>query len=60
MVRLTDRELCGVDADREPARARVQVIARERALASFVQDAVGCERQWVRGNRDASAKARAH
>src|SRR5262249_59049250 len=32
---LADRDLGGVDAAREPARAGVEIVARERALAAW-------------------------
>ena len=50
---VADRELRGVDADREPAGAGVDVIARQRALMHGVERAVGVERQRMRGEHRA-------
>ena len=54
-LRIADLELRGVDADRDAARARGQIIARERALPPLVQLALGVERQRMRGNHHAVA-----
>jgi hypothetical protein len=53
---LADRELGGVHADREPARARVEIIARERALAARVELAPSVEREQMRGDHHALAQ----
>ena len=53
-VRIANLELRGVDAHRHAARARGQVIARERALPPFVELAIGVERQRMRGNHYAA------
>ena len=45
---IADRELRGVDADREAAGAGVDVIARQRALMLFVELAFGREREGMR------------
>ena len=47
---LADGELRRVDADREPARASVDVVAGERPLRDAVELAARVEREWVRGN----------
>ena len=51
---LADGELGGVHAHRQAARAGVQVVARERALAAPVELAPGVEHKQVR--RDHSPK----
>ena len=43
--RITDRELRGVDADREPAGAGIDVVAGERPLPLRIQPALGVERE---------------
>ena len=45
---LADRELRGVDADRKPAGAGIDIIARQRALMPGVERTVGIERQRMR------------
>ena len=50
---IADRELRGVDADRKPAGAGVDVIARQRALMRGIERAVGVERQRMRGDHGA-------
>ena len=50
---VADRELRGVDADREPAGAGVDVIARQRALMDGIEAAIGVERQRMRGDHRA-------
>ena len=47
---IADRELRGVNADRQSAGAGVDVIARQRALMPGVERAVGIERQRMRGD----------
>ena len=47
---LADRELRRVDADREPAGAGVEVVARQRALPPLVEAASRVERQRVGGD----------
>src|SRR5690606_32289111 len=49
-ARLADGELGGVDADGEPARAGVEIIARQRALAAHIEFPAGVERQRMRGD----------
>ena len=44
---LANRELRGVDADRDTTRARGDIVAGERALTPLVELAGGGERQWV-------------
>ena len=46
---VADRELRGVHADREPAGAGVDVVARQRALMAGIELALGVERQRMRG-----------
>ena len=53
---VADRELGGVDADREPAGAGVEVVAGERALAASVEPAIGIERQRMRRDHRALAQ----
>ena len=57
---VADRELRGVDADREPAGAGIDVIARQRALMHLVELAVGVERQRMRGQHGAVGDQAAH
>jgi hypothetical protein len=57
---LADGELGGVDADREPARAGVEVVARERALAAGVELAIGVERERMRRDHHALAQRGEH
>src|SRR5262249_39182584 len=47
---IADGELCGVDADGQAASARIAVISRQSALASFVEPAIGVERERMRRN----------
>src|SRR5215467_14411505 len=54
---LADGELGGVDADREPARAGVEIIAGERALAEL---AISVERERMRRNHYALAQRGEH
>ena len=56
MFRLADGELRGVDADRQPARARREVVAGQRALAALVQFAAAREGQRV-GRNDQARRA---
>ena len=53
-------ELGGVDADREPADAGVEIVAGESALAAGVELAVGIERERMRGDHHALAQRREH
>ena len=53
---LADRELGRVDADREPARAGVEVVAGERPLTSPVEAAVRVQGERMRGNDGAGAE----
>ena len=55
---VADRELGGVDADREPTGAGVEVVTGERALAHRVELARRVERERMRRNRDAAAQRR--
>ena len=55
---VADRELRGVDADREPAGAGVEVVAGERALAPRVELARRIKRERMRRNGDAAAQRR--
>ena len=57
---VADRELGGVDADREPAGAGVEVVAGQRALAAGVELALGIERERMRRDHDAPAQRRQH
>jgi hypothetical protein len=57
---LADRELGGVDADREAARAGVEIIARERALAAAVELAIGGKRERMRRDHHALAQRGEH
>ena len=52
--RLADGELGRVDAHGEPARARVEIVAGERALPACIQPAVAIERQRM-GRDDRAA-----
>ena len=54
VTRLANRELRRMDADRDATRARVAVVARERALSPFVEHASRGERERMRRNRDAT------
>ena len=58
--RLTDGELRGVDADREPAGAGVDVVAGERPLPLRVQPALGVERERMRRDHHALGERRPH
>jgi len=49
-----------VDADREPARARVEIVARERALAAAVELALGGKRERMRRDHHALAQHGEH
>ena len=53
---VADRELGGMDADREPAGAGIEIVAGERALAARVELAVGVERERMGGDHDALAQ----
>ena len=57
---LADRELRGVDADREPARAGIEIVAGQRPLPPRIELALGIERQRMRRNDDALAQQRQH
>jgi hypothetical protein len=58
--RLADSELGGVDADREPARAGVEIVAGERALAARVELAISVERERMRRYHHALAQRGEH
>ena len=47
---IADRELGGVNADREPAGPGIEIIAAERALAAHVELPPGVERERVSRN----------
>ena len=53
---VADRELRRVDADREAARAGVEVVAGQRPLAALVEAAVGVQRERMRGDDGAGAE----
>ena len=55
---VADRELRRVDADRQPAGAGVEVVARQRALAALVEAALGVERERVGRDDGAGAERR--
>ena len=57
---LADGELGGVDADGQPARAGVEVVASERALAARVELAIGIERERMRRHHHALAQRGEH
>ena len=57
---LADRELRGVNADREPARAGIEIIAGERALPLRIELALRIQRQRMRRYDDALAQQREH
>src|SRR5581483_7699633 len=50
---IADCELRGVDADREPTGAGIDVVTRQRALMHMIELAVGIEREWMRGQHRA-------
>jgi hypothetical protein len=49
-----------VDADREPARAGVEIVAGERALAARVELAISVERERMRRYHHALAQRGEH
>ena len=49
-----------MDADREPAGARVDVVAGEGPLPLRIKPAFGVERERMRRNHDAPGKRRPH
>jgi hypothetical protein len=57
---LADGELRGVDTDREPAGASVEIVARQRALPARVELAAGVERERMRRDRHAPAQRGEH
>ena len=57
---LADRELRRMHADREPARAGIEVVAAERALAADIELAIGVERERMRRDDGAAAQRRQH
>ena len=57
---LADGELGGVHADRQSARAGVEIVARERALASRVEPAISVERQRMRRDHHPLAQGGKH
>jgi len=57
---LADRKLGGVDADREPARAGVEIVTRERALAAGIELAISVERERMRRDHRALAQRSEH
>ena len=57
---LADGELGGVDADRQPTGAGVEIVARERALASRVEPAIGVEGERMRRDHHALAQRGEH
>src|SRR5919109_858039 len=57
---LANGELGGVHADREPARAGIEIIAGEGALTPGIELAVAVERERMRGNHYALAQRREH
>jgi hypothetical protein len=57
---LADGELRGVDADREPARAGIEIVARERALAAAIELAITIERERMRRDHHALAQCGKH
>jgi hypothetical protein len=52
--------LGGVHADREPARAGIEIIAGERALAPRIELAIAVERERMRRNHHALAQRGEH
>ena len=59
-ARLPDRELGGMDADREPAGAGIDVVAGERPLPLGVQQAPGIERERMGRDHHAACERHAH
>ena len=57
---LADRELRGVDADREPTGAGIEIVASERTLPPRIELAFCIERQRMRRYDDALAQQREH
>ena len=56
VLRIANRELRGVHAHRDAARAGGHVVARERALVPLVERARSGERERMRGDHDARAR----
>lgn len=54
---IADGELRGVNADREAAHARGEIVARERALAALVETTRGGEREGMGGDDEAVLEA---
>ena len=57
---LTDGELGGMDADGQPARAGIEVVAGEGALTARVELAIGIERERMRRDHRAPAQRGEH
>ncbi len=57
---VADGELGGVHADGEAAGAGIEVVARQRPLATGVEPALRIERERVRGDHHAPAQGREH
>ena len=51
-----DRELCGVDADSQATGARGDVVASESALATFIEESIGVERERMCGDDGAAGE----
>jgi hypothetical protein len=49
-----------VDADREPARACIEIVVRERALAAAIEFAITVERERMRRDHHALAQRCEH
>ena len=58
--RVPDRELRGVDADREPARAGINIVAGESPLPLRIQPALGVERERMRRDHHALCERGPH
>src|SRR5687767_2025134 len=50
--RIASRELRGVHADRETARARSGIVARQRALVALVEPPARGQGEWVRRDHE--------
>ena len=57
---IADRELRGVDADRQAAGAGVEIVARQRALAPRIELALGVKRERMRWNDNAATQRVEH
>src|SRR5690606_16288680 len=58
VARVADRELRRVDADGEAARARIDVVARERPLPPLIECSLARERERMRGKNDSARENR--